>query len=480
LTIAEDIAAHAARRPSAIAIVNAGQEISYAQLARDLGKFTAALRDFRLRPGSLVAVACGDRYFDWLLLLAFEQLGHATASISTSEGQECWPFLAGMDLILSEQPFPGLPTRQHLITREWLEDVARAGGEAEVTTGAADHPGRILRTSGTSGGAKRIILSRRMHELKYARWASVARVSDRSRFLLTMSFAVGSSYMCAMACLSAGATIVTEGFEGPFGFARVLKRHAITHVGLLPMHLNAVLEALPPGAVPAPGPAIFTFGAAVTPALGQKAVERLGGEVCDIYGANEAGLISYRYPTRDDAFGTIGPGVEIEVVDDRDTPLPEGEIGQIRLKTDCMVHGYADDPAATAAMFREGWFYPGDMGIIHGGSRLRVIGRSDDLLNIGGAKLSPAALEELVLKHAAVRDAGVCTIKNQDGIDELCVAIAGIGTSDDELMRRIGEAFRTVELGNFHVAKLDQIPRNPNGKIQRDMLKATFAAARGR
>ena len=78
--------------------------------------------------------------------------------------------------------------------------------------------------------------------------------------------------------------------------------------------------------------------------------------------------------------------------------MPFGEAGRIRVKTDRMVQGYLDDPGATERMFKDGWFFAQDLGILQSDHRLQVIGRSDDVLNISGHKISPDEVEDWLIK----------------------------------------------------------------------------------
>ncbi|HLJ22437.1 MAG TPA: hypothetical protein VKU84_19675 [Stellaceae bacterium] len=145
-----------------------------------------------------------------------------------------------------------------------------------------------------------------------------------------------------------------------------------------------------------------------------------------------------------------------------------------------MVDDYLDDPETTRRKFRDGWFYAGDLGILHDAYRLQYLGRSDDLLNIGWNKFSPDRLEELVLRSADVGDVGICTVPNADGIEEICVAVSDAQGSDRELVERLTHAFRRFQFGDFHVIKVQRVPRNANGKIQRDVLKSIAAESRRR
>src|ERR1700730_17826377 len=100
-TTADYIAFHAAERPDAVALIDNGRAISYAEMSRDVGKFTAALREFRLAPPSRAAIGCESVYVHWLLLAACERLGIASTSYFGNEGGAAAPLLAGGDPALA-------------------------------------------------------------------------------------------------------------------------------------------------------------------------------------------------------------------------------------------------------------------------------------------------------------------------------------------------------------------------------------------
>jgi non-ribosomal peptide synthetase component E (peptide arylation enzyme) len=82
---AEYIAFHAAERPDAIALINNGREITYAEFSQDIRKFRRALREFGLQRGARVLIDCDDVYFNWLLRISFEQLCVVTAALDLPE-----------------------------------------------------------------------------------------------------------------------------------------------------------------------------------------------------------------------------------------------------------------------------------------------------------------------------------------------------------------------------------------------------------
>ncbi|HLA26408.1 MAG TPA: tetratricopeptide repeat protein [Syntrophales bacterium] len=101
----------------------------------------------------------------------------------------------------------------------------------------------------------------------------------------------------------------------------------------------------------------------------------------------------------------------------------------------------------------------------------------DDLLNIGGIKVAPHALEELISKNVKVKDVGICTTLTPDGIEGLCVAISTDEVLDMGLVEEIGRCFGN-QCGKIRFMRVDSIPRTDTGKIQRALLKDAFASYR--
>ena len=471
------IAFHAAERPDATAVVEDGRAIDYRRFHRDIARTAAALAELGLRRDSCVAVDCKSLYFHWLLLLACERLGVATASIKPEDAGERGPVFANFDLILSEQrhAWEAQPRRQLTIAREWIESIL-AGEEAPVPAEAARHDAERIRlghTSGTTGAVKTIVYSRRVFDRLIEKWIWRCCLSRECRYLLALPFTVEGAYHHATACIRAGGTVVIE--SGVCDIAASLSRHDITQVTLFPIQLEQILERLPAGYIKPRNLAISTLGAAVSPALRADATARLASWLYETYGCNEIGFISSTGDGDEGRRGALCPGVEVEIVDERDRPLAIGETGRIRVRTDTMVDGYLGDPAATERMFRNGWFYPGDLGMLLSPRRLAVMARQDELLNLGGIKVPPAQIEAAIAAHAPVADVGVCEIANGLGAKELWIAVSGARCADEALPQEVGEALRSIPLGTFRIAKLASIPRTATGKIRRDALREALA-----
>jgi acyl-coenzyme A synthetase/AMP-(fatty) acid ligase len=475
---ADYIAFHAAERSGAVALVDCGREIAYAQFHRDLGRFTRAVGEFGFARGSSVAVAWGELYPHWLLLLALERLGIVAASYLPSEGAGSARLLASVDFVLSEARPPEVQAERHrAVTPQWLERVF-ARDDTEVPAVAPEDPGdplRILRTSGTTGGAKRLLLTRRMFEAWVTRWIWSLGITRASRHLVTMSFTATGSYTLATAAIRAGGTVIYAGLE--IGAAAALARYGrgLTHLKVTPLELKLILDSLAPDFEKPAALTLCTIGAALAAPLRERALARLAREVIVYYGSNEIPFIAETRSSGSEGVSAVFPWVRAETVDEHGNPAPPGAIGLVRLQAEAMATGYLDDPETTARKFRDGWFYPGDMGILHGPRRLQLVGREDELLNIGGLKVAPSALEAWVLPYATVGDIAVCTMPNAEGIEEICVAVANPRHDDAELLARVTRAFENHQIGRFRVVKVARIPRNANGKIERNRLKEIVA-----
>jgi acyl-coenzyme A synthetase/AMP-(fatty) acid ligase len=221
---------------------------------------------------------------------------------------------------------------------------------------------------------------------------------------------------------------------------------------------------------------MVSFGATLSEALRERATARLATTLYDNYGSREAGFVARILVPDSGGIGIVSPRAQVDVVDEQGRSLPPGQLGLLRIKTPFMHTEYIDNPEASREFFKDGWSQPGDLAILHGPGRIQLMGRVGDLLLIGGAKVPPNILEELALRIVNAKDAGVCAIANQDGIEEIWIALAGAESDAAALKARLEPSLRPLlQFAVFHVATLAQIPRNAGGKVQRDQLKRAVA-----
>ena len=402
---------HADQRPASVAVIEDGREITYAEFHRDLGRITAAVRDFGLQPGNIVAIEWTAFYHHFQLVLAFETLGVVTASFDRGDIKTVQPLLKFVDLVIGS---PGIAPkgakRVHDLTGKWIE--AALAGQAKDNEVAVymrpDTPLRIGHTSGTTGAQKWKVSTAGNQDFWIRKRIERSGYAAQSRYMINLSFSVQSIYSNATACLRCGGTCIMPPGGNP---AQALTDYEATHVTLLPVTLMTLLDTLPEGYVKPPNLTLLMIGAPVPKALRKRALDRLAVNLVDGYGTNETGPIC---TMNADGTGTVLPGVRVEVVDDQDRPVM-GQPGRVRIKSDGCIDGYLDDPETTARMFRDGWFYPGDRGVMEDADTLKLIGRADDILNIRGLKIAPHRIEEVLMEGLPVKDVGVTALPDPDG-----------------------------------------------------------------
>lgn len=480
----------AAERPDAPAVINNGRVVPYAAVARAMTQFTDALYALGLRAGQVAAVECRDQYLHLLLLLAAERLGVTTATLVAHElGAAAPTALIGLaDLVIAEQAARIKGARRiHAVDRAWIATaLSLPGGAAPLPVKAPGDRLRIQRTSGTTGVPKRLVLTRALHERRKESWALVDPLGPGPRQLLASPFTIAAMYTQASNALSSGGTVV---FETRVGMAEALVLHDVDRVTLTPAQLRSLIDAWPAGLRRPPVLSVLTIGGRIAPGLRRRALDKAVARLRELYSGNEAGniaIVEYgpdpEAATAQQARAALFPGVHVEIRDEGDRPVPAGKPGRIRLRSPVMIDSYLDDPETTARMFRDGWFYPGDLGVLRRGRKgapdtVEVLGRDDELLNIGGLKTLPDEIEDLVRARAPVADAGVCVLPNEEGIEELWIGVVYDAPDDRGLAERLRPALTDFPYGKPRLVKLGAIPRTATGKIRRAELRRLVAAA---
>jgi acyl-CoA synthetase (AMP-forming)/AMP-acid ligase II len=202
-----------------------------------------------------------------------------------------------------------------------------------------------------------------------------------------------------------------------------------------------------------------------------------------MYGATEAtARLSFVPPDRsvekDGSIGIAIPGVELRVVDDHGQPVPRGEMGNLVARGDNISPGYLDDAERQASTFKGGWLWTGDLAKEDADGFFFVVGRAREMLKIGGHRVSPREIEEVVLRHPAVSEGLVCGVSDPVTGDAACAVVVcreGQTLDESELRRFCAQTLPPYKTPK-HLRLTDALPRNENGKIRRaDVATATRA-----
>jgi acyl-coenzyme A synthetase/AMP-(fatty) acid ligase len=169
------------------------------------------------------------------------------------------------------------------------------------------------------------------------------------------------------------------------------------------------------------------------------------------------------------ATGYVIPWVDLEIVDAADRPVAPGREGQVRLRSAQMVAGYLNDADATRRNFRDGWFYPGDVGTLTSDRLLRLTGRIEDVIDQDGALVSPLAIEDALRGVTGVRDVAVFTLPEAGGAATICAALV-LAPGVAPTAVRTEAAARLGDRVPARLFVVERLPRNAAGKVVRREL----------
>ena len=268
-----------------------------------------------------------------------------------------------------------------------------------------------------------------------------------------------------------GGGVLTCVYNSSVNIAQAISLHDVTHVTLVPSDLTDMLDSLPNNYVKPKNLTIFTIGGPVSDHLRERVNRDLEATLIQNYSASEVFPICTINP---DGVGIVFPGVQVEVVDDNHLPLI-GQPGLIRVKSGGCIDGYEDNPGATATRFRDGWFYPGDIGVMLGPRSLKLLGRADDLISVGGHKINPEHIEEQLRRVTSAEDLCVTVLPDRDGNGKLCVAVVLKPSESLEKVAKIATSAIAPHFGGVNFFKVQRIPRTTTGKAKRGELKALIS-----
>jgi long-chain acyl-CoA synthetase len=214
-----------------------------------------------------------------------------------------------------------------------------------------------------------------------------------------------------------------------------------------------------------------------------KALDRFGPRLAQIYGQGEAPMTITTLSKQDIAdrahprwlerlasAGRPYSCVDVMVADGDDRALPVGEAGEILCRGDVVMPGYWRNPEASAQTLRGGWLHTGDVGVFDADGYLTLKDRSKDMIISGGSNIYPREVEEVLLKHSAVREASVIGRPHPEW-GEIVVAYvvgdAGANELDELCLSEIARFKRPKDY-----VFVDALPKNNYGKILKTELRA--------
>jgi acyl-CoA synthetase (AMP-forming)/AMP-acid ligase II len=336
----------------------------------------------------------------------------------------------------------------------------------------------LLHTSGTTSKPKTVPIRQRNLVASTGAVALTYGLTGEDVTMCVMPlFHVHGLVATVLATLSTGGTVVLPRFR-PAAFWDDAASHGATWYTAVPTIHSRLLTRLVE--LPAPPAHRLRFArscSAPLPAtLWQRYEETTGVPLVEAYGMTEAAhqMASNPLPPGERKPGTVGraTGVEIAALDDDWQPVPAGVEGEVAVRGPSVVQEYLDNPAATSAAFRRGWFRTGDVGRLSPDGYLTLVGRLKELINRAGEKISPYEVEDALLAHPAVAEAAAYPVPDEkygEQVGVVVVLLPGVPVTPRELAAHCADRLAAFKRP-ARVTILPEIPKGPTGKVQRRNL----------
>jgi O-succinylbenzoate-CoA ligase len=492
------LAHHADRFPDRPCLVWEKETITYAGLDRRAARVAGGLRRLGVGRGDVVAVLLYNCPEFIEIMFAISRIGGVFMPINWRLAGEEVAYIAshaGAKLVVSEPELASLAeaVRSRLPEARFVSvgsagdgwtawDALPAGSvEPPIEAVEGDEIHRLMYTSGTTARPKGVMIT-------YANlaWKNIAHVVE---FGLTASdkglacgplYHVGALDLTTTNVLYAGGTVeLHRKFDGD-AVLEALEDHGISNVWLAPSMVNQLLAHPTLERRDLSNVKLIIDGGEKMPL---PLIERLlrafpNAWFADAYGLTEtvSGDTFLDKRKTVEKIGSVGKAclhVEVAIWDGNDRAVPAGTLGEIVLRGPKVFKGYWKDAEATAAAFRGGWFHTGDIGYLDTDGFLYIVDRKKDLIISGGENIATPEVERVLYEHPAVLEAAV--VGRPDARwGEVPVAFVvlreGMKADAEEL-----EEFCRARLAKFKVPRavrfVDQLPRNPSGKVLKRVLR---------
>jgi long-chain acyl-CoA synthetase len=332
----------------------------------------------------------------------------------------------------------------------------------------------ILYTSGTTGKPKGA-------ELTHVNLFRNADVSGRT----TSEIAQGDVVLGALplfhsfgqtvsmnASLKVGACLTLVPRFDPGEALATMQRDGVTHFYGVPTMYGALLHHPERESFDTSALRICITGGASMPVEVLRGFEdTFGAKVMEGYGLSETSPVACsNHPGRERKAGSIGTpieGVEMQVVDEDDNPVAQGEVGEIVIRGHNIMKGYWQRPDATAEAMRGGWFHSGDMARTDEDGYFYIVDRKKDLIIRGGYNVYPREVEEVLYEHPKIREAAVVGVPHDEWGEEIGAAVVlheGEELPPEEVGAYVKERIAAYKYPRV-VWFIDELPKGPTGKI---------------
>lgn len=484
MNITDPFAHHARALADKPAIVQGERVIPYRELEPLVRRTAAHLYSLGLAPGEVAGVALRDSVEHLVILAALARAGIVILPIDwrwTPAEQQRVASHFGAKAILVE---PGRPRPEGFgcidVDEGFLDSLQIENPDCKFPEG--DIPLLMSLSSGTTGRPKGPRIRHSQFIARYRVFWINLGFNSQDRFLAATPLYYGGGRSFALLMLYSGGTVymLAPPYE-PGELCEAVARDRISAIFLVPTLIRRLLTLKEEQLEPLKGlRLLLSSGSALHPDERRIIRARMCAGFIEYYSSTEGGGVSFLTSEDPEQFGnSVGRpvfGVDVQCVDEAHQPLAPGQIGRIRYRGPAVADGFWNDPEASREFFRDGWWYPGDLGMLDEHGYLYLRGRAKDMIIRGGINIYPGEVEAVLQSHPAVADSAVVGWPSREFNEEVAAFVILRNSIAPEELRELCRA----QLAPYKVPKevfvVQDFPRNALGKVIKTELSAKLAS----
>lgn len=346
----------------------------------------------------------------------------------------------------------------------------------------------IIYSSGTTGLPKGIVHNHAGRRDWAYDLAIALRYHCHSKTLLTLGLYSNISWVAMLTTLLAGGTVVIHSQFDSEQFLATVEQESITHTAMVPIQFQRILEHLEHDSKVwdlSSMQAMMSCGSPLHAELKQRIFTHFDCGIIELYGLTEGVITTIEPEQSEGRWSSVGKpliGTDIRIVSDNDEELGANQSGEIVSRGRITMPGYLNRPDANqeaSYIDSQGqlWLRTGDIGYVDDDGFLFIVDRKKDMILSGSQNIYPQDIEAIMIQHPSVNDVAVIAAASQRwGETPMALVVLNPASSEDEhtildwANSRLGKQQRIAD-----VVFIEELPRNPNGKVLKRELRNSFS-----
>lgn len=492
MTMASGIRANRARGPGKAALICGGRQLTYAELVERIDRVASLAIGLGLNKGDRAAIVATNclEYIEIVDGLAEAGVAAATPNPKQTAAElgyilnDCGARVvfvsAAAEALVRAADCPAIE-RVIVIGPDYEDLLLQARPAARPTVEEWD-AFSIPYTSGTTGKPRGVVLPHRARvQVGFCMASEYGCYGPDDRFLAITPLFHGAGYSFAHAAVFFGGTCeILEGFE-PETTLRALSRNGATGTFMVPTLFNAIFALGKPvldryRGIPLR--ALMSNAAPLPQRTKEIIIDYFGeGLLHELYGSTEGGIVTNLRPgdqlRKAQCVGHPFMMNEVKLLDDAGQPVAPGQVGELFNTSPCLFLGYWNNPAATEASMRDGWFSAGDLAWRDEDGCYYIVDRKKDMYISGGVNVFPREVEEFLFRLPGVHEAAVVGVPDDywgEAGKAFLVMRPGESIAPDAVVAACKQGLAGFKVPR-HVAFIDSLPRNAAGKVLKTELR---------